>query len=200
MITILLDSSNTNLSVGIARDNLLLEYISYEAWQRQSEYMIPELDKLLSKYNVSRDEIKEVMVAKGPGSYTGVRIAITIAKTIATALDAKLYAVSSLRVQKACKNPSICLINARSGRSYIGVYEDDKVLLDDQIMKNEDVLNYIKEHPNYSVCGDVKYLDLDGVTSNNIQEMLSLKKVLEPVNPLSLKPVYMKEEYAKPIY
>ena len=200
MITILLDSSNTNLSVGIARDNLLLEYISYEAWQRQSEYMIPELDKLLSKYNVSRDEIKEVMVAKGPGSYTGVRIAITIAKTIATALDAKLYAVSSLRVQKACKNPSICLINARSGRSYIGVYEDDKVLLDDQIMKNEDVLNYIKEHPNYSVCGDVKYLGLEGVISNNIQEMLSLKNVLEPVNPLSLKPVYMKEEYAKPVY
>jgi tRNA threonylcarbamoyl adenosine modification protein YeaZ len=200
MITILLDSSNTNLSVGIARDNLLLEYISYEAWQRQSEYMIPELDKLLSKYNVSRDEIKEVMVAKGPGSYTGVRIAITIAKTIATALAAKLYAVSSLRVQKACKNPSICLINARSGRSYIGVYEDDKVLLDDQIMKNEDVLNYIKEHPNYSVCGDVKYLGLEGVISNNIQEMLSLKNVLEPVNPLSLKPVYMKEEYAKPIY
>ena len=200
MITILLDSSNTNLSVGIAIDNLLLEYISYEAWQRQSEYMIPELDKLLSKYNVSRDEIKEVMVAKGPGSYTGVRIAITIAKTIATALDAKLYAVSSLRVQKDCKYPSICLINARSGRSYIGVYEDDKVLLDDQIMKNEDVLNYIKEHPNYSVCGDVKYLGLEGVISNNIQEMLSLKNVLEPVNPLSLKPVYMKEEYAKPIY
>ena len=200
MITILLDSSNTNLSVGIARDNLLLEYISYEAWQRQSEYMIPELDKLLSKYNVSKDEIKEVMVAKGPGSYTGVRIAITIAKTIATALDAKLYAVSSLRVQKACKNPSICLINARSGRSYIGVYDDDKVLLDDQIMKNEDVINYIKEHPNYSVCGDVKYLGLEGIVSNNIQEMLSLKNVLEPVNPLSLKPVYMKEEYAKPIY
>lgn len=200
MITILLDSSNTNLSVGIARDNLLLEYISYEAWQRQSEYMIPELDKLLSKYNVSRDEIKEVMVAKGPGSYTGVRIAITIAKTIATALDAKLYAVSSLRVQKVCKNPSVCLINARSGRSYIGVYEDDKVLLDDQIMKNEDVLNYIKEHPNYSVCGDVKYLGLEGVISNNIQEMLNLKNVVEPVNPLSLKPVYMKEEYAKPIY
>ena len=200
MITILLDSSNTNLSVGIARDNLLLESISYEAWQRQSEYMIPELNKLLTKYDVNRDEIKEVIVAKGPGSYTGVRISITIAKTIATALNAKLYAVSSLRVQKACKKPSICLINARSGRSYIGVYEDYKILLDDQIMKNEDVLNYIKEHPNYIVCGDAKYLGLDGVISNNIQEMLNLKDVLESINPLSLKPVYMKEEYAKPIY
>ena len=45
MITVLLDSSNTNLSVGIAKDNLLLDYISYEAWQRQSEYMIVELNK-----------------------------------------------------------------------------------------------------------------------------------------------------------
>ena len=200
MITILLDSSNTNLSVGIARDNLLLDYISYEAWQQQSEFMIPELDKLLKKYEVDKNEIGEVIVAKGPGSYTGVRIAITIAKTIATALKAKLYAISSLRVQKDCKNPSICLINARSCRSYIGVYEDEKTLLEDQIMKNDEVLNYINEHPDYSVCGDVKYLGLEGVQSNNIQEMLNLKSVLESINPLSLKPVYMKDEYAKPIY
>ena len=200
MITVLLDSSNTNLSVGIARDNLLLDYISYEAWQQQSEFMIPELERLLKKYNVDKSDIKEVVVAKGPGSYTGVRIAITIAKTIATALDAKLYAISSLRAQKDCKNPSICLINARSGRSYIGVYEDEKVLLEDQIMKNEEVINFIKEHPNYSVCGDTRYLGLEGVQSNNIQEMLKLKNVVDSINPLSLKPVYMKDEYAKPIY
>ena len=200
MVTILLDSSNTNLSVGIARDNLLLECISYEAWQQQSEFMIPELNKLLSKYNVSNGEIKEVMVAKGPGSYTGVRIAITIAKTIAVALNAKLYAVSSLRVQKDCKNPSICLINARSGRSYIGVYEDKNTILEDQIMKNDEVMKYINEHPNYSVCGDVKYLGLEGIKTNNIKEMLELKDALEDINPLSLKPVYMKDEYAKPLY
>ena len=200
MVTILLDSSNTNLSVGIARDNLLLESISYEAWQQQSEYMIPELNKLLEKYGVKMDEIKEVIVAKGPGSYTGVRIAITIAKTIATALDAKLYAVSSLRVQKVRKSPSICFINARSGRSYIGVYEGEKTLLADQIMKNDDVMKYIADHPNYSVCGNVKYLGLEGVETNTIAEMLDLKDVLESINPLSLKPVYMKDEYAKPIY
>ena len=200
MITVLLDSSNTNLSVGVAKDNLLLECISYEAWQRQSEYMILELDKLFSKYGISKEDISDVIVAKGPGSYTGVRIAITIAKTIATALDAKLYAVSSLRVLKDGVRSSICLINARSGRSYIGVYEGTKTILEDQIMKNEDVLKYIQEHPDYSVCGETKYLGIDGVISNNIQEMLSLKESLDSINPLSLKPVYMKEEYAKPIY
>ena len=193
MHTVLLDSSNTNLSVGLARDNLLLENISYEAWQQQSEYMIPELNKLLEKYEVKYDEISAVMVAKGPGSYTGVRIAITIAKTMAVALGCKLYAVSSLRVQKDGKNPSICLINARSGRSYIGVYEGNKTLLEDQIMKNDEVLKYIADHPTYSVCGDVKYLGLETKETNNVLEMLSLKELLEDVNPLSLKPVYMKD-------
>ena len=193
MYTVLLDSSNTNLSVGLARDNLLLENVSYEAWQQQSEYMIPELNKLLEKYQVQNEEISAVMVAKGPGSYTGVRIAITIAKTMAVALGCKLYAVSSLRVQKDGKNPSICLINARSGRSYIGVYEDKSVLLEDQIMKNDEVLKYIADHPTYSVCGDVKYLGLEVKETNNVLEMLSLKEVLDEVNPLSLKPVYMKD-------
>ena len=197
---VLLDSSNISLTVALATKEGVVESISYDAWQCQSEYMIVELNSLLEKHLVSRDDIDGVIVAIGPGSYTGVRIAITIAKTIATALDTKLYAVSSLRVQKACKNPSICLINARSGRSYIGVYQGEKTLLDDQIMKNEDVLSYIKEHSDYCVCGDTKYLGIDGVLSNNIEEMLSLKGVLESVNPLSLKPVYMKEEYAKPIY
>ena len=193
MYTIILDSSNTNLSVGLARNNLLLDSVSYEAWQQQSEYMIPELNKLLEKYKVKNGEISAVIVAKGPGSYTGVRIAITIAKTIAVALGCKLYAVSSLRVQKDGKNPSICLINARSGRSYIGVYEGNDTLLEDQIMKNDDVLKYIADHPSYSVCGDVKYLGLETKETNNVLEMLSLKEVLEDVNPLSLKPVYMKD-------
>ena len=193
MITILLDSSNTNLSVGIAKDNLLLESISYEAWQQQSEYMIPELSKLLEKYGVNKDDIEEVVVAMGPGSYTGVRIAITIAKTIAVALNTKLYPVSSLRVLKDGDVPSVCLINARSGRSYFGVFKGNDIIIGDRIMKNDEVLAYITEHPGYSICGDTKYLGFEGKQTDNIQEMLNLKEALSDVNPLSLKPVYMKD-------
>ena len=96
-------------------------------------------------------------------------------------------------MQKDGVRPSICLINARSGRSYVGVYEDQKILLDDCIMKNDEVINYIKEHPDYSVCGETKYLNIEGVMANNLQEMLNLKDSLESINPLSLKPVYMKD-------
>ena len=194
MFTILLDSSNTSLTVGLAKDNQMLESVSYEAWQSQSEHMIPELNTLLDKYGVSRDEIKEVVVAIGPGSYTGVRIAITIAKTIASVIDCKVYTISSLRCQKDRKNPSICVINARSGRSYVGVFEDEKILLEDCIMTNDKVMEYINSHPNYVICGNAKYLGIDGQEPDIARELLSLKEVVEPVSdPLAIKPVYMKD-------
>ncbi len=194
MFIILLDSSNTSLTVGLAKDDVLLESVSYEAWQSQSEHMIPELDNLLTKHKVERNQIGEVVVAIGPGSYTGVRIAITIAKTIAAVLDCKVYTISSLRCQKDRKNPSICVINARSGRSYFGVYEDEKILVDDCILTNDKVLEYINEHPSYSVCGNTAYLGIDGVKPDIARELLELKKYVKPVdNPLAVKPVYMKD-------
>ena len=194
MFSILLDSSNTSLTVGLAKDDILLESISYEAWQTQSEHMIPELDKLLNKYEVNRNQISDVVVAIGPGSYTGVRIAITIAKTIAAVLPVKVCAISSLRCQKDGKNPSICVINARSGRSYFGVYEDDKVLVEDMILTNDKVQEYINEHPNYVVCGNATYLGVNGKQPDIARELLSLKKVVAPVaDPLAVKPVYMKD-------
>ena len=51
--TIILDSSNTDLSIGIAKEGILIDYISYAAWQQQSEFMIKELDTLLNKYEVN---------------------------------------------------------------------------------------------------------------------------------------------------
>ena len=194
MFSILLDSSNTSLTVGLAKDDVLLESISYEAWQTQSEHMIPELDKLLDKYDVERNQISDVVVAIGPGSYTGVRIAITIAKTIAAVLPVKVYSISSLRCQKDGKNPSICVINARSGRSYFGVYEDDKVLVEDQILTNDKVQEYIAEHKDFVVCGNTSYLGIEGKQPDIAKELLALKKVVSPVDdPLAVKPVYMKD-------
>ena len=194
MFSILLDSSNTSLTVCLAKDDVLLESISYKAWQTQSEHMIPELDKLLEKYNVERNQISDVVVAIGPGSYTGVRIAITIAKTIAAVLPVKVYAISSLRCQKDGKNPSICVINARSGRSYFGVYEDDKVLVEDQILTNDKVQEYIANHKDFVVCGNASYLGIEGKQPDIARELLALKKVFSPVSdPLAVKPVYMKD-------
>ena len=194
MATLLLDSSNTSLSVGIESKGELLGFISYEAWQAQSEHMIPEIDNLLKKYSLTRKDITGVVTSIGPGSYTGVRISLTIAKVIALCLDVPIYPVSSLRVLKDNDKPSICLINARSGRSYFGVYEQDKIIVSDTIKSNEEVLSFIKEHPSYSICGNVSYLGYENLDTNICLQMVTLLKSLSKCdNALALKPVYLKD-------
>ena len=194
MINLLLDSSNINLSVGLMKDDSLLDSTTYESWQTQSENMVPEIDKLLTKHNISRQDISGVVTAIGPGSYTGVRIALTIAKTIALALDVPVCPVSSLRILKDNDKPSICLINARSGRSYFGVYKGSEVIVSDCIKQNSEVIDYINEHKDYVVCGDARYLGFDNNDTNVCLQMVSLFKDLTPCeNHLGLKPVYMKD-------
>ena len=113
---------------------------------------------------------------------------------MATVLKCDLFTVSSLRVLKDGNNPSICLINARSNRSYIGVYEGDKIILEDQIMANDEVIEYINEHKKYTVCGNVNYLSLKGHESNICKEMMSLKKSLTATpNPMAVSPIYMRD-------
>ena len=192
MYQLLLDSSNIFLSVGLAKDGKLFDSVCYEAWQRQSEMMVTEIDNILKRNKLTRNDLDGVVVGIGPGSYTGVRIGVTIGKTIAYALKIKLYAKSSLSLLKHREFPTICVFNARSGRSYFGVYEGDKTLLKDCVIENEKVLEYIKEHPNYLVNGETHQLGLES-GEYNILENLSKFNKTEEVDPFKLKPVYLKE-------
>ena len=193
MIDLLLDSSNIDLSVGISKDGKVLDYTSYEAWQCQSEYMIQEIDKLLNKHNITRNDITGVIVNVGPGSYTGIRISLTIAKVMCLALNIPMYTLSSLRALQKGVEPSICLMNARSNRSYVGVYSDE-CLLKDQVMTNDEVKDYIASHPDYVVCGDTAYLGIEGYKNNIIEEMNLLKdKATKYDDTLGVKPVYLKD-------
>lgn len=192
---IILDSSNTDLLVGLGKDDELVDIIQYSAWQRQSEMMIVELDKILKRNNVHNKDIDAVLVGIGPGSYTGVRISLTIAKIMSLALNIPIYPISSLWMMKDSNKPTICLINARSMRSYIGVFEGSKIILNDQIMTNDEVLKYIADHPNYSISGDTKYLNVvNSIKPNMAKEMIDISHYISPLkDTLGLKPVYLKD-------
>ena len=148
----------------------------------------------MEKLALSRRDISGIVVSIGPGSYTGVRIALTIAKITALACNCPIYPVSSLRVLKNNNLPSICLINARSNRSYFGVYEGEKVIVEDTIKTNDEVREFIKNHEDYSICGNVQYLGFENLDSNICLQMISLLKVLKAAeNDLAVKPVYLKD-------
>lgn len=194
MVTVLLDSSFRGLAVGIANEEKIVDQISYDAWQRQSELLVPELDNLLKRNHLSRTDIQDVLVTMGPGSYTGVRIALTVAKVLSFALNVPLFAVSSLQVLKNGDEPTIVIINARSGRSYVGVYQGAKTLLADCVMTNAEVLDYIQSHPDYRIGGDAAHLGLTIENMNPLPEMFRMKKVLSPVKEkLGLTPIYLKD-------
>ena len=194
MATLLLDSSNTCLAVGFENNGVLIGFTAYEAWQVQSEHMVPEIDVLMKKLGLTRSDITKIVTSIGPGSYTGVRIALTIAKVASLATGAPIYPVSSLRVLKDNDKPSICLINARSNRSYFGVYQGNEILVSDTIKTNDEVKEYIANHPDYSICGDARYLGYENNDTNICKQMVSLLNVLEKAeNDLSVKPVYLKD-------
>lgn len=194
MIQVLLDSSGRDLSVGLAEDGKLIEGFTREAFKQQSELLVFELDKLLRKHGLSGRAIDEVAVAIGPGSYTGVRIALTVAKTIAYADHAKLYVNNSLSLLKTSGRPTICLMDARSGRCYFGVYLDDEVLEEDRVLSDEEVLRYIGEHPDYLIAGNVGRLGIEGGPTDVLGQLL---RTLSPAhlapNVFAVKPAYLKE-------
>ena len=192
MYQLLLDSSNKYLSVGLAKDGKVVDKISYEAWQRQSEMMVTEVGNILKRNNVENKDLDGVVVGIGPGSYTGVRIGVTIAKTIAYALKIKVYAKSSLSLLKHQEFQTICVFNARSGRSYFGVYEGKKVIEKDTVLENDKVLDYIKSHPDYLIHGDTYQLGLESGKFDIIDNLADFDKN-EEVDVFRLNPVYLKD-------
>ncbi len=193
---LLLDTSNEYLSVGISKDKEIIYSVSFKAWQQQSEFLIPEIIKALNKVNLELKDIKEIVVAKGPGSYTGVRIALTFAKTIGTVAKVDVKAISSLEIQGPYNEKYISVMNARSKRSYIGIYDNGKVILEDQILSNEDVLNLISfyKEKKFKVYGDTSYLNLNSDGLEIIDGLLSYSfNVEKEENILNLKPVYLKD-------
>ncbi|MGI6713699.1 MAG: tRNA (adenosine(37)-N6)-threonylcarbamoyltransferase complex dimerization subunit type 1 TsaB [Bacilli bacterium] len=194
MLTLLLDSANEHLSIGFVQDDELVFAYHEKAWQKQSELMVAIIDKALKEKGWTRANIDQVMVGIGPGSYTGVRIALTVAKVIAIAINIPLIPVSSLQILSHPVHPSIVLINARSNRSYFGVYHGEKTLVEDRILTNEEAIAYCEKNSDYILCGDLQYLELKGVVLNPLSRMKELLPLLKAsTDPLQVNPIYLKK-------
>lgn len=193
MYQLLLDSSNIYLSVGLSKDGKVVDSIFYNAWQRQSEVMVTEIDNILKRNKVDKKDLDAVVVGIGPGSYTGVRIGVTIAKVVAYALKIKIYAKSSLSLLKINDDPTICLFNARSGRSYFAVYQGQKVIESDRILTNEEVLAYIDAHPDYKLSGDTAQIGKESEQFDILKNLADFHQDELVENIFLLNPIYLKD-------
>ncbi|HBZ09785.1 MAG TPA: tRNA (adenosine(37)-N6)-threonylcarbamoyltransferase complex dimerization subunit type 1 TsaB [Bacillus bacterium] len=121
-----IDTSNDVLGVGLVDETKVIgEYIT-NLKKNHSIRVMPAIERLLADCETKPSELDKIVVAGGPGSYTGVRIGVTIAKTMAWSLGIPLSNVSSLAVLAASGRyfPGLVspLFDARRGLIYTGLY------------------------------------------------------------------------------
>lgn len=125
------DSSNRPLTVGIIEKNSILTEQTINIKRNHSIQLMPAIDEALRQANLTLEDIDRIAVAAGPGSYTGLRIAVTVAKSLAWAQDVELVGVSSLKVlaanSYAKENTYIVpIFDARRQNIYTGLYKRDE--------------------------------------------------------------------------
>lgn len=191
MLSLSLDTSYRHLTLVIARDAEILAAISYEAWQRQSEYAMAELEKLFATAKITIKEIERIGVTIGPGSYTGIRIALTIAKVIATQLGIPLVTISSLQVLSSIKGECYCITDARAERVFIGHYLDGVAMENDQIVSINEAKSRVGSSPVFGDSQLIGSLPQPFDRISNLVHFTRTSKVVE--NPNIVVPQYLKD-------
>ncbi|MGX7106405.1 tRNA (adenosine(37)-N6)-threonylcarbamoyltransferase complex dimerization subunit type 1 TsaB [Hutsoniella sourekii] len=129
------DTSAEYLSIylgqGSALDQLnLVKQVHSKEGRQHGVSLLPNVAQLLEEVTWTRDSITDIVVGVGPGSYTGLRIGVTMAKVWADTASICLYGISSLGLMAAnsptdepAKTAIIPIMDARRLSAYLGVYQ-----------------------------------------------------------------------------
>lgn len=191
MKTICIDTSHRHLVLVLLEDEKIVASHVQEAWKKQSETIFVELISLMNQVLWKVDDIKRFVITKGPGSYTGIRIAMSIAKVLCTQKEIELYTISTLQLYAGVQNVYV-MLDARSNRAYFGNLENGE--LKQCAIHTLEELSVMNEK---TFVGDT---DLIGITKTEIdfaQNFQDLQEHFEKVaNIHALTPEYLKEESA----
>jgi len=140
-----IESSSNMCSVALSSDGIVLGYIESDEEKSHAGKLTIFIEELLKKHNISTNNLDAIAVSQGPGSYTGLRIGISVAKGICYAIDKPLIAVGTLQslsfglhnndifdISKLSlsKDTLFCpMIDARRMEVYTAIYSIDNELI-----------------------------------------------------------------------
>lgn len=193
MNRLFIDTSTKYLCIGIAKDEKVIYKFQQEAIKKQSELTIPFLQKALKENNLELNDIDEVTVTIGPGSFTGIRIGMCVAKVLASLNNIPLKAISSLN-SYASLGKKIVILDAKAKRVYLGIYNDNKKVIDECVVEISTLKEMLKDYPDYDVVLDSYLIDLDSEEIDVIENMNRISLTSEVVENIdSLVPIYLKD-------
>jgi len=167
-----IDSATATLVVAIVIDGEITYMYNKQTGKNMSSVIMPVVEEAFKKSKIKPENLDKIFVANGPGSFTGIRVGLAVAKTMAWSLNIPIIPISSLEVIASTHNNgnNIALIDARRGYVFTGTYdqdlnvieEDKHKLLDDIIIQGTfvsydnfngikpeiDILKIIKKHEN----------------------------------------------------
>jgi len=156
--------------------------------RRHAELALPWADALLAEAGVARTQLDAVAVGRGPGAFTGVRLAIALAQGIALALDRPVVPVSTLAVLATgapVHGPAriLAAIDARMGEVYAGAFQregDALVALDAERVLAPDAIDPPPGHEGQWQGVGTGFAASDGLLARR------LGPILERVDPAAL--------------
>lgn len=122
MKAILIDTSTETGTLALTENGAIIDSIVFPAGVFSVTNMVFELEKLIEKAKISRKELSYIVAGRGPGSYTGIRVAASFAIGISEALQLPIIGVSSLTLfvpPNDYEGSFLSVVDARSGGLYI---------------------------------------------------------------------------------
>ena len=141
------DTSSTALSVALLEDENLVAEATVTVKKNHSISLMPTIDFLVAQAGWQPADLERIVVAQGPGSYTGLRVAVATAKTLAYALGIDLVGVSSLQALTDLTADGIVIpiMDARRNNVYVGFYENGQAIVSDHHAAFADVLEHLTD-------------------------------------------------------
>lgn len=193
-----IDTSSSYLYSAILEDSNVLAEVKKEFGQSLSEDSLPEIAKLFEKTNLKPKEIEKIIVVNGPGSFTGIRIGVTIAKTYAWALNLDIITVSSLEAMSiSCSKETnhVPIIDARRGYVFAGIYDkESNTIFKPSHILIKDLDKELEKLDNYTIISNNELDNYENIVKYNpdISKIVERVKNRESVNPHAVNPEYLK--------
>ena len=162
------DTSSKALSLAILEDKQVLAETTINIKKNHSITLMPAIDFLMASLDWTSKDLDRIVVAEGPGSYTGLRIAVATAKTLAHTLNIELVGMSSLLalVPRQQEGLLVPLMDARRNNVYAGFYENAKPVMPEAHLSFAEVLEKVTDAEQVTFVGEV------GPFVEQIQEQL----------------------------
>lgn len=196
MNQVFIDTAYKTLTVALLKDNQVVDMVHEMAFKSQSELVMLKLDELLKANAIKPHEINVLIVTVGPGSYTGIRIAMTIAKVLGAISDIKIKTTTSLELFASSHGQSVVLFDARSQRVYYGLFDEGIYVKGPHIQSVDEVQRMLYENP-LPVYGDGHLVGLDDKFEISAQAIERVVSKADDVDDSDhLEPLYLKEASA----